>query len=287
MDKFLLYILALLIIALGCSPSKLLSKTTSLGDPQNAQTFGYQPLDPLPVNPRFFDRKLDSAYYYGGVIQIPNNRLMGSLPDETMRLAIGQADGKGNASFGPAKIGYAGNSYVVVIDYIKFDTKSFPVMIKVDSLNNIKDFIPYTLINNPDGSSNGFNPDGVIPVYVGVGLRFSATIKVNEGSVDLGNLFALGIAAEAKQITGTLIVQTLGISGKDISSLIPIPSQLNTTTIQNAIMAIATIKAKIYDDSTQLNPRIVGFYNNLGGGQTTVNKFISSVLSKNVDHIIR
>jgi hypothetical protein len=57
------------------------------------------------------------------------------------------------------------------------------------------------------------------------------------------------------------------------------PSQINTTTIENAIMSLASIKAKIYEDDVEINPRVVGFYNNLGGGQFTVRKFITSVLS--------
>jgi hypothetical protein len=193
-------------------------------------------------------------------------------------LAIGEVDGKGNVSFATAKLGYAGSSYIVILDYIKFDTKSLPVALHKDTAGHVLGFKPTDYTENPDA---------IIPVYVGVGLRFTATVTVNEGTVDLGNLFALGLAAESKKVTGTLVIQTLGISGKDISSLIPMPSQINTTTIQNAIMSLASIKTKIYDDSIDLNPRVVGFYNNIGGGEATVQKFITSALSKGMFHEIR
>ena len=108
---------------------------------------------------------------------------------------------------------------------------------------------------------------------------------MNTGTVDLGNLFALGVAAEANKITGTMVIQTLGISGENISSIIPMPNQINTTTIQNAIMALGSIKAKMYQTEVRVNPRIVRFYNNVGGGKTTVNQFISTFLSgKEMEH---
>jgi hypothetical protein len=269
-----IYLICFFVFGLGCSES--LPKT--VGDPENAETYGYQPIDPLPV-------KLGIDTGHGNIvlrsdkIKVSNKRIMANLPDETMRLAIGQIDGKGNISYSSAKIGYAGSSYSVILDYIKFDTKSLPVEIARDSLNRIIDFRPsydYTK-----------RVEAIIPVYVGVGLRFTASVTINEGNVDLGNLFAIGIAAEAKKVTGTLVIQTLGISGKDISTLIPMPSQINTTTIQNAIMSLASIKAKVYEDETELNPRVVGFYNNLGGGKNTVHKFITGVLFNGMSLEIR
>jgi len=267
-------LIVLSIVLVGCGASKDLPET--IGDPKNAVSFGYQPIDPLPVKIAYPTKKMRDSLV---AINKVNSYIMSTLPDETMRLAIGQIDTKGEISFASAKTGYAGSSYIVILDYIKFDTKSLEVQIAKDEKGNLVDFRPF--INNYDGKSI---PDGIIPMYVGVGLRFTATITVNEGKVDLGNLFALGLAAESKKVTGTLLIQTLGISGKDISSLIPMPSQINTTTIQNAIMSLAAIKAKIYENEIDINPRVVGFYNNIGGGQNTVHKLISGVLSQGVVH---
>ncbi len=58
------------------------------------------------------------------------------------------------------------------------------------------------------------------------------------------------------------------------------PSEINTTTIQNAILALGTIKAKIYEDNTTITPRVVGVYNNIGGSTEVINGFISSILQK-------
>lgn len=272
--NFLLFSLTFLF---GCNLSKHVPRATPIGDPVNAYSYGYQPIDPLPVS-YGVDSGQDKIMMNSYAGKIPNKRLMESFPDETMRIAIGQLDQNGNVSFASSKYGYKGSSYIVILDYIKFDTKALPVVVTKDTLGQVTDFKRSELASYADA---------IIPVYIGVGLRFTANVTVNEGSVDLGNLFALGIAAETKKVTGTLVIQTLGISGKDISSLIPMPGQINTTTIQNAIMSLASIKAKIYEDESELTPRVVGFYNNIGGGQNTVQKFITNVLTMGMFHIIR
>jgi hypothetical protein len=103
-----------------------------------------------------------------------------------------------------------------------------------------------------------------VPFCSGVGLRVTAKFIVNEGSVDLGNLIASGAAAQAKQVSGTMNVQALGITGRAISALMPMPSEINASTIQNALLNLGAIKAKIYDEGTNVTPRDVGLYNTVG-----------------------
>jgi hypothetical protein len=245
----------LVVLVLGGCASPTWTIPDTPGDPESAQSYGYNPIDSLPIT------------------VLPANatrqKKLEALPDETMRLAIGQFDGKAGLSFGPVVAGVAGNSYVIVLDYTKFTTKSFGV--KKTPIGGNK--LSVSLTTEAD-------PDVVVPVYVGVGLRLTANVAVKEGTIDLGNLFALGAAAQAKQISGTLVIQSLGLSGEGVSSLIPIPSEINPTTMQNALMAIGAIKSKIYDGNITVVPRVVGVYNNLGGGQETINGFISTILSK-------
>ena len=248
--------------------------------PNSGESFGYQPIDPLPAKVWYMNDSVRVVPINRVNRATLNKRLMASLPDETMRMAIVQIDGQGNINFTANKIGYKGSSYVVILDYIKFDTKSMPMVIKKDSAGRVSE-----VKTVPEGN-RAMQPDGLMPIYVGVGLRFTATITVTEGTVDLGNLFALGLAAEAKKLTGTLVIQTLGVSGKDFSSLIPMPSQINTSIIQNAIMSLAAIKSKLYEEDAELSPRVVEFYNNIGGGQETVHRFITNILSQEVKHNI-
>lgn len=249
-----------LFIALIFTSCATIKVPITLGDPANANSYGYHPLDPLPV-------KIDAV----GDKPMTNARLLNSMPDETMRLAIGQISKSGGLKFTTATAGYEGNSYVVILDYVKFNTNSFNVKLEKENVNEMK----ATLL-----SDTAQNADVVVPVYIGVGLRLTANITVNKGQVDLGNLFAIGAQAAAQKITGTLTVQTLGISGESISAAIPMPSEINATTIQNAILALGTIKAKLYEDKTLVTPRVVGVYNNLGGNAETINGFISSILQK-------
>lgn len=224
------------------------------GDPKNATNYGYHPLDPLPVN-----------------LTIDKAKVLDAMPDETIRIAVGTVSGDGGITFGPAKIGAERKSYVVVLDYIKFGTDSFAVTLSGEKGNRVATLVKATETTKANA---------VVPVYIGVGLRLTANIYVKKGAVDLGSLFALGVAAKAEQVSGTLVIQTLGVSGPEISGLIPMPGEISESTIQSAILALASIKAKMYDTKTSITPRVVGVYNNLGGGETTINGFISSLLEQ-------
>ncbi len=228
----------------------------TMGDPKNANSYGYHPLDPLPV-----------------YLMINKSEYLEAMPDETIRIAVATVSGDGGLTFGPAKIGVEGKNYVVILDYIKFGTESFGVKL---SQKDGKGERIATLVE----VSKASEADVVVPVYVGVGLRLTADVYVKKGEVNLGSLFALGAAAKAEQVSGTLVIQTLGVSGPEISGLIPMPGEISESTIQNAILSLASVKAKIYDSKTSITPRVVGVYNNLGGGEATINGFISSLLQQ-------
>ena len=258
--------LALLIGFCSCNTIKT---PTTLGDPSNANSYGYHPMDPLPA---WIENKTEKP--------ISNAILLASMPDETIRLAIAEVTLDGVLNFGTMSVGMAHHNYVVILDYIKYSTDFFPVELDKNDPQEFKILPRYELNSYDDNTNSVSQGDAVVPVYVGVGLRLTANVTVNKDGVDLGNLFAIGAQASAKAITGTLTVQTLGISGENISAIIPMPSEINPTTIQNAILALGTIKAKLYDDKTVVTPRVVGVYNNIGGSAKTINRFISSILTQ-------
>jgi hypothetical protein len=240
---------------------------TTSGDPLNAVSYGYQPLDPLPVDVFINGKKINPL--------TRQKEVLDALSDETIRLVMGEVTGSGQISYGTAKMGYKGHSYEIVIDYMKFQTygKPFKYAVKGDKTD--------VLTPTDTFASTAIVKHSILPLYVGVGLRLKASITVNEGDVDLGNLFSIGMAAQAKKVTGTLVVQTLGITGGEVTALVPMPTEISPTSIQNAIMALATIKSKIYDAGTKITPRTMGFYNVLGGGQDVVNELISDCLQGN------
>jgi len=226
---------------------RTLTEPKTSGETRQGPTYAYRPLDPL-----------SAKLWHPDAVAVTNCRILEQLPDETMRLAVGQVDLSGNVSYGVAKVGAKGQRYVVVLDYTKSETFSRP---------------------QPSIDGGVTAPIGFVPTYVGIGLRLSATLIVNEGNVDLGNLIAIGAAAQAKQVSGTLVIQTLGVSGQSIASVMPIPSEISASSIQNALVAIGTIKSKIYDPGTEISPRVVGTYDVFGSNGKAFDAYFASVLA--------
>jgi hypothetical protein len=245
---------------------------------------GYQPLDPLTILVK------DQEGCELGDTSDRNKVLLRALPSDAVRLAIGQADISGNIQFGSftgkTKIG----SYVVVLDYIKYESRSIPVIVteqipywgiaqKEGPESKIaqntqraeyKESTPYwarlyTLEIQKEDKYLGLDSTLYnIPVYVGIGVRMTASVTVNDTSVELGSLYGLGAGAQSKKLQGTLVIQTLGLSGENISPHIPLPSEINITTIQNAIQALATIKSKLYDANAYVVPVVLAIDDNIG-----------------------
>lgn len=121
-----------------------------------------------------------------------------------------------------------------------------------------------------------------IPVYVGVGLRVSANIYSAKSNASISGLGVIGAEAEASNLKGSLIIQTLGVNGKSVAAALPIQSELNRTTAQNAIVAIGTIKALLHSEETWVSPRVVGLYLPFAGGKPLVNALISELSKEEI-----
>jgi hypothetical protein len=277
--KSFICILALVFVCVltGCAhwPRGGDSSDSSDSSKKRAEPYGYQPIDPLPV-----------VLECTGTItsaNLSNSVILKSLPDETMRLAMTELTGGTSITYGPGKIGYAGKDYMVVLDWIKFDTKKFNVGEESKLSTEDGKSVLYRWLRPLETTET---PKYIVPAYVGIGVRLTARFRVQEGSVDLGNLFLIGASAQAKQVKGTLTIQTMGISGPTISPNIPVPSDLDVTAIQNAVMALAAIRAKVYGNDHDLTivPRVVAFYNTLGADAKDVKQFISNFLDKPVPH---
>lgn len=158
------------------------------------------------------------------------------------------------------------------IDLQKFvpGTERFEVSSIVDTTN------VSTTASAKDG--NLFN----IPVYVGVGLRVSASVYVTSASANISGIGIIGAEAEADRLKDSLVVQTLGVNGKSVAAALPIQSELNRTTAQSAIVSVGSIKALLYADETVTSPRVVGLYLPFPGGKPLVNALISELSSQRV-----
>lgn len=126
-----------------------------------------------------------------------------------------------------------------------------------------------------------------VPVYIGVGLRIVAKVTTLDTDVSLSGLGAIASEVRAGKMEGNLTVQTLGITGKSVSAALPLPSEINESTIQNAIMSIGAIKAQLYTENANskdivISPRVVGIYKPFPGGEEVVNQIISELSRERV-----
>ena len=242
------------------------------GDLNSANFAGYQPLDPLEVKVR--NAPTNAAQRRA--------RILDALPDETMRMAVGEYRAGIGLSYGPAKLSVAGGQYIVTIDYGKSATFGKAVQVNIVSQSETQ-AQPTTRrrVEVARGAGSGRAPveaNAVIPVYVGVGLRLTARLTTLKSGINLGNLIAIGAEAEANALSGTLVVQTLGVSGETISTALPMPNELSQASIQNAIQALGTMKAKLYDNNTRIEPRVVGLYNPNDSGTTDLTDVVEELL---------
>ncbi len=253
--------------------------------------YTYIPIDPFPVQIVDGDSCKDASKRVPG-------ELLDALPDNAVRMLVERFDLSGAVSYGASKAGAKGESYRVTVDYINADTINVPVWIgKIMTAKGSTDtvwvdlFLP--LPANVERGTEVFRvtreeaegkkdnlPQFNIPVYVGVGLRVSASVYVVGANANISGIGVIGAEAEAEKLKGSLVVQTLGVNGKSIAAALPIQSELNRTTAQNAIVAVGSIKALLYADETVKSPRVVGIYLPFPGGKPLVNALISE-LSKN------
>jgi hypothetical protein len=237
----------LLALALpGCSGGPL--------DPINSRVYPsgaiytYQPLNPTtvwvrdPVQAEIDEGHLDADETSHEF----SEALLRDLDTETVRVALDTFDGSANLSASIIGTSVKGHSYVLIVDYIKYITSSKAVAVE------------YTAggARGP-GEKQSFR--GTVPMYTGIGLRIRAEFKALDTGLDISGLPALAVAASAKGVSGRLTIQTLGITGPEVTGLLPLVSDISVTSIQNAVQAVGAIKAKIYEESTTVYPKIVGF----------------------------
>jgi hypothetical protein len=79
----------------------------------------------------------------------------------------------------------------------------------------------------------------------------------------------------------------MGINGRRVAAALPIQSDLNRTTAQNAIVAISAIKTMLYeskgDNRVSISPRAIGFHLPFPGDRKIVNAIISTLAMSGVE----
>lgn len=206
----------------------------------------YQPLNPTTIWVRD-PVKLDPGETNADITSPEfKNALLRDLDTETLRISLSKIGGSVSTTVAVVGASVKGESYILTLDYVKYFThnKRVETTYKVLKADGTKDTVPFA---------------GNVPIYKGVGVRIRAEFTALETGLNISGLPALSVAANSNQISGRLTVQTLGLTGPQITGLMPIISDISVASIQSAVQAVAAIKAKMYEDSTVAYPKIVGF----------------------------
>jgi hypothetical protein len=232
---------------MGCA-----SRPSQRGDSKlypSGTAYTYQPLNPTTVwirDPTEDEMKKEGWLDADETSLEFSKALLRDLDTETVRIALNTLEGNVDLNAGVVGTTVKGRSYVLIVDYIKYFASAKEIC---------RDYIS----SNAQGQDVKKTFEGTVPFYTGIGLRIRAEFKALEGGLNVSGLPAIAVAANAKGIDGRLTVQTLGITGPEITGLMPLISDISVTSIQSAVQAVAAIKAKIYEESTTVYPKIIGF----------------------------
>jgi hypothetical protein len=219
----------MLTILTGCAsispPPGIEAAVSSIAKPP-----GYTESGPIfvSIEPRssaWFEKETSAGnrkYYWD---DLKNSEANANLPLERSFVSVLKVDGSANAGFVSSKYSAEAGRYRTTLDYAKFR----------DDAMGEKD----------------------IPVRVGVGIRIVADITTVKSDIDLGSIFAIAFAAKAGYLKGQIEVLKIGLDSPSLSLVLPPPTEINDTSLQNALQAVASIRAKLYDSDTKLTPHIL------------------------------
>jgi hypothetical protein len=212
----------------------------------------------------------------------------------------------GALTYGPAKVTAEGNTYRATLDYVNVDavpvtfyarkrvrlrnstTETRGILAHVgngDTVTSYEAHVYYGMTDEKQPAafiSEGYDAI-TVPVYVGMGMRLTADIRALKGGIALSSLGAIGAQAAADRLSGTLTVQTLGVSGPAIASALPLPSTLDQTTIENGILALGNSRALVYGEESaniRKTARIVGLYSPVQPDARLINVLYSQLASR-------
>ena len=278
---------------------------------EESSGYGYVPLDGLPV--REVDDFLTCFNDSGQRISREKASLLEALPDINVRFAVGELTARGGLNFGPIKVTAQGGEYRAVLDYVNVDavpvefavrkrvalrrgaaddappdstTKTLGLFTVTDSTRlTVLDYeaIAFTsrmtAEQRDSAAARGYDVLA-IPVYIGIGMRLTADLRAAKADIALTSLGAIAAEAQAGGLSGTLTVQTLGLAGQSVATILPLPSKLDQTTVENAILALGSSRTALYsgtDANIVRRPRIVGLYSPFRADPQLVNALYAAL----------
>lgn len=223
----------------------LLLLSSSVFGQNNTQGLSQSASDFIPISPisyEFYTESDTSEITDSTLSSHTNNAThrdvfdVSLLPNESVSyyvLRANEAVGTDSEAQNTVSFGLAGpGNYVVYIDYSKF-----------------------TVV--PKVEENGC----MVHQKVGVGTRITMYIQVMDGELALSNLVGLGMAADHGQVSGTIHTSAMGMSSAFISSLVGLPTQISSSSIQHVLQSVGIIKSQLYMNESTLSPQIIAVQN--------------------------
>ena len=87
---------------------------------------------------------------------------------------------------------------------------------------------------------------------VGVGFRVEVQVHTRSAGIDLGNLFAVGLAGSTSAASGSLSMSVIGIADKDITVTLPTFTTVSQESVASAIQAMAIVKSKLAEKQEEV-----------------------------------
>jgi len=194
--------------------------------PNHTMFLGYKPIEPIYVD-SIEDSKKNSKTSFS---TLSNKEILMLLPLQSAVMTLDDTESKNKLSYLMASVTGDVGHYTLVMDYMKYRAEPIYDELSGEFLGNGK---------------------------VGVGLRIKAKVKTYKANLNLGSLLALGVESKNGNIQGEISIDIIGMDSKDITNLVPLTSQIDESSIQMALQALATIKSKIYEPDTLLTPHLI------------------------------
>lgn len=225
------YIILAFILA-GCSTSGVVKEDVNNSIKLQKNQIQYLPIEPVyHTTVEVYDPggKTMERVYWSSLADTTKRSL---LPIQSAQVSVRKIESNASLGYLNSTISGEKGEYVVVMDYMKY---------RVESIT--------------DSSQTS---DRIIGnAKIGVGLRIKARVSTSKKNLNLGSLLGLGIEARRENLSGSISVDVIGIDSRDVTNLIPLTSEIDQTSIQSALQALASIKAKIYEEKTMLTPHVV------------------------------
>ncbi len=231
-------LLCLAFITIAFSGCAMLQTSKKVITPENYasvgvaanQYKGYRPIDPLPISKvKKYDSSSDTEkeVFWASILDRQEKRSL--LPIQSSQVMVTKKEIEGTIRYLTASVSGEIGEYSVVMDYMKYRVE--------EVLDNSSRFL-----------GNG---------RIGVGLRIKAEVNTNKAGLNLGSILSLGVEASRGNLSGGISVDIIGIDSEGVTNLIPMTSEIDQTAIQGALQALASVKAKLWEDDVTITPHLV------------------------------